>query len=119
MSLKDRVNLMREVQFVTNSFDQELQGTFYRYMNLSQKHQKYLKNLLFDKPEYQSIRSRVATFDKDGKIDESEQYKVDGVFWLASKLYDNWPFGRALYCNHDKSFVINVNNVDHLEISAV
>jgi protein-arginine kinase len=52
-------------------------------------------------------------------LDESEQYKVDGVYLLASKLYDNWPYGRALYCNHDRSFVINVNNVDHLEIKAI
>ena len=37
MTLTDRVKLMREVQFVTRNFDQELKGTFYRYYNLSQK----------------------------------------------------------------------------------
>ena len=35
MTLADRVKLMREVQFVTRNFDQELKGTFYRYLNIS------------------------------------------------------------------------------------
>lgn len=31
-------------------------------------------------------------------------------------IFDDWPYGRAVYVNKDKSFAIRIGNVDHLEI---
>jgi hypothetical protein len=37
---------------------------------------------------------------------------------VETAIFDDWPYGRAVYVNNDKSFSIKVGNVDHLEISS-
>lgn len=40
----------------------------------------------------------------------------DENFLRAAQLDKDWPNGRALYVNGDKSFVMKINFIDHLEI---
>ena len=43
-------------------------------------------------------------------------FKIEDKFLKECQLDREWPSGRAVFFNQDKSFQIKVNNEDHLEI---
>ena len=43
-------------------------------------------------------------------------FDINDEFAIECQLKKDWPSGRAVFFNEDKSFIIKVNREDHLEI---
>ena len=82
---------MNKVEECCNEFIDDLQGTFYKIENISESDKKSLGDFLFSKEE-----------------DE---------FFLAANIYQDWPTGRAIFLNKDRTFKIEVGRYDHLWIT--
>jgi len=58
-------------------------------------------------------------------IKDEDKKELEGIdfekktesFLTACKINDDWPQQRGIFLNKDKTFVIKVNFLDHLEIS--
>ena len=75
-----------------------------------------LTHHLFDKKE--KYQGSTGYYGNSTYVSKDTPEVIDQKYWAETNLYNDWPYGRALYSNDDQSFVINVNNIDHLEIKA-
>lgn len=89
----------------------DLKGKFYRIMNMRQFDEQKLDDILF--------REQVKEYSYSSYQNKKESPKViDSKYIAETDFMSDWPYGRAIYVNEDKSFIINVGNIDHLEIRA-
>jgi protein-arginine kinase len=94
MTLKERVTMMNEIEKVCDTFQDDLKGEFYRIKNMLVKHKNSNSEVIFD--------------DKLSR----EAYMQD------TKIFKDWPYGRAIYASKDKCMRICLNHIDHLKIEA-
>lgn len=73
--------------------------------------------MLFKRLERQFIASGGYYEDKKDKKEKTPEM-IDSEHIDETNLMSDWPYGRAIYVNEDKSFIINVGNIDHLEIKS-
>ena len=92
---------MEAVESVCDKYQQELSGTYFKLKRMLPSERVFLEGKQKDGV------SRPEMIPKESKAE----------FHKNSKIYSHWPFGRAIFANKDKTFVIKVGIVDHLEVS--
>lgn len=85
---------------------------------MRQRDQHELKEFLFKKIEKWATNSSSGGHHTGSSASYSynNEEQIDGNMIGGTELFSDWPYGRAVYVNKDKSFAIKVGNVDHLEI---
>ncbi len=86
-----RDSVERDVSAVLNSFEGRLSGKYYPLNNLSQD-------------------------DKDSLIKDHFLFKAGDRFLEAAGLNRDWPSGRGIYHNEEKTFLVWINEEDELRI---
>jgi arginine kinase len=91
LSNEDRATLEGSIEKALLSFTDELDGTYYSLDKMDEKTQKQL-------------------------IEDHFLFKEGDRFLEACNLNRNWPKNRGIYHNKDKTFLVWVNEEDHLRI---
>jgi creatine kinase len=81
------------VEECCKQFEDDLEGVFYKFENISESDKKAIAPITFTKNEEK--------------------------FNLASNAHNDWPSGRGLFSNKDQTFYIHANNYDHMEITFI
>ncbi|XP_033742328.1 arginine kinase-like [Pecten maximus] len=87
--LKDRVELESRAKEALDVFSGELDGSYYPLSGMSREKQTEL-------------------------IEEHYLYLQENRFLGDAHVYDDWPVGRGIFYNPDKTFLVWVNEEDHL-----
>ncbi len=91
ISNEQRNKVEKQVSNVLNSLKGEFKGKYYPLNNLSKK-------------------------DKKTLIEDHFLFKSGDRFLEAAGLNNNWPNGRGIYHNNDKTFLVWINEEDQLRI---
>jgi len=91
ISKEQRDAIERDVSSVLNDFEGELAGTYHPLLGMSQELQSQL-------------------------IEDHFLFKDGDRFLASSGLARHWPHGRGIYHNHDKTFLVWLNEEDQLRI---
>lgn len=99
-SSKIREDVLKKFELIAEKFKEkrikDFEGQFYKLGKVNIQDKKVLGNMPLTINENTTIN--------------------DENFLRAAQLEKDWPNGRALYVNNDKSFVMKINFIDHLEI---
>lgn len=91
ISKEQRENIEKEASFALNSLDGKLKGKYYPLEGMSEEISKQL-------------------------IQDHFLFKAGDRFLEAAGLNRNWPSGRGIYHNEEKTFLVWVNEEDQLRI---
>jgi len=91
ISNEQRDEIQREAWNALNALDGKLEGTYYPLDGMSEE-----------------IRNDL--------IDDHFLFKAGDRFLEAAGLNDNWPYGRGIFHNNEKTFLVWVNEEDQLRI---
>jgi len=91
VSKEQRLDIMKKVTEAADQFDEDLKGTFYPLEGMEEKTRQQL-------------------------VDDHFLFKEGDRFLMACNLNRDWPSGRGIFHNTDKTFLIWVNEEDQLRI---
>jgi creatine kinase/arginine kinase len=91
ISKSQRADIEKRVSSVLNSFDGELSGSYFPLNNLSDK-------------------------DRDSLIKDHFLFKAGDRFLEAAGLNRDWPDARGIFHNHNKTFLVWINEEDELRV---
>jgi protein-arginine kinase len=96
----ERESILKNIEVITDKFNKSdldfFSGNFYQLGKIGINEKKTLGNMSL------SINDNTTINDEN--------------FLRAAQLNKEWPNGRALYVSNDKSLVMKINYIDHLEM---